>query len=119
MLYANVSSKFLLLQFSHYSCSFRKCSEKGLIAYDCQHEEEVLLCPYAVLFAGDNPMQAEECSHGGLKCNKFCRTCHVGGNQKYKRSDDGFLDVFKVRFYCNTDSSTQWVLLGWRATNPG
>lgn len=41
-------------------------------------------------------MQAEECSHGGLKCNYFCRTCHVGGTQDYKKSDQGYLELFKV-----------------------
>ncbi len=41
-------------------------------------------------------MQAEECSQGGLRCNKFCRTCHVGGNNEYKQSDEGYLSLFEV-----------------------
>ena len=42
-------------------------------------------------------MQAEECSHAGLKCNYFCRTCNVGGNIKYKESDEGYESLFHVR----------------------
>ncbi|KAH9974865.1 hypothetical protein BJV74DRAFT_879659 [Russula compacta] len=59
-------------------------------------KEEVLLRPYALLFPGDNPMQAEFCSSAGLCCNHFCRTCRVGGSQKYKQSDEGFSELLKV-----------------------
>ena len=41
-------------------------------------------------------MQAEECSHGGLKCNYFCRTCDVGGNKEFKESEQGYESLFKV-----------------------
>lgn len=44
-------------------------------------------------------MQAEECSHAGLKCNYFCRTCKVGGTTKFKESDEGFESLFKVRHF--------------------
>jgi hypothetical protein len=43
-------------------------------------------------------MQAEECSHGGLTCNIFCRTCHVGGTKEFKQSDVGYRSVFTVNF---------------------
>ncbi|KAI0695553.1 hypothetical protein BC835DRAFT_1273201, partial [Cytidiella melzeri] len=45
--------------------------------WDCKYERRVLLLPYCFFFGGDNPMQAEECSHNGLGCNLFCRTCKV------------------------------------------
>ncbi|KAJ7810590.1 hypothetical protein B0H14DRAFT_2378966 [Mycena olivaceomarginata] len=38
-------------------------------AWDCEGKEEVLLRPYGLLFAGDNPMQAELCSCAGLNTN--------------------------------------------------
>jgi hypothetical protein len=43
-------------------------------------------------------MQAEACSHGGLTCNIFCRTCHVGGTKEFKQSDDDYRSVFTVYF---------------------
>ncbi|THG97865.1 hypothetical protein EW026_g4222 [Hermanssonia centrifuga] len=74
--------------------SIRKASENGIVAWDCMNKEEVILCPYPLLFAGDNPMQAEECSQGGLACNYFCRTCKVGGTKEKKMTDDGFESLF-------------------------
>ena len=41
-------------------------------------------------------MQAEECSHGGLKCNYFCRTFNVGSNKEFKESKQGYESLFKV-----------------------
>lgn len=41
-------------------------------------------------------MQAEECSHGGLLANHFCRTCNVGGPKEYKASDEGYVKLFSV-----------------------
>ncbi|KAH8913848.1 hypothetical protein BT69DRAFT_1185133, partial [Atractiella rhizophila] len=35
-----------------------------------------------LLFEGDNPMQSEFCSIGGLASLKFCQTCHVGARSK-------------------------------------
>lgn len=55
-----------------------------------------MLIPYDLFHAGDNPMQAEECSHGGLKCNFFCCTCKVGGTTAAKKTDDGYTSIFKV-----------------------
>ena len=58
----------------------------------------MLLDPFGLFFAGDNPMQAEEASHGGLTCNCLCRTCVCGGTKEYKQSDEGYATLFKV-FY--------------------
>lgn len=60
------------------------------------NNEQVLLCPYALFLGGGNPMQAEECSHAGLQCNYFCRTCHVGGTKEMQQSAEGFNALFEV-----------------------
>lgn len=70
--------------------------EMGINAFDCKTKEEVMLVPYILFFDGDNPMQAEMCSQGGLGCNRFCRTCIVGGNKKFKMSDIGYNSLFEV-----------------------
>ncbi|KAF8346814.1 hypothetical protein F5887DRAFT_834375, partial [Amanita rubescens] len=75
--------------------SIRKGADTGVDAYDCKTHEEVMLVPYALFFDGDNPMQAEMSSQGGLTCNYFCRTCYVGGNKEYKASDEGYTSLFK------------------------
>lgn len=71
-----------------------------MIAWDCRDQEEVLLIPDGLFHAGDNPMQAELCSQGGLNCNFFCRTCHVGGTKEYKGSDSGYRTIFEVSALC-------------------
>ncbi|KAG1828025.1 hypothetical protein EV424DRAFT_1318931 [Suillus variegatus] len=75
--------------------SISKAADSGIIAWDCKFDEEVLLVPQGLFLAGDNPMQAEECSHAGLNCNYFCRTCHVGGTKEYKESEAGYNSIFK------------------------
>ncbi|KAJ7256585.1 hypothetical protein C8J57DRAFT_1649924 [Mycena rebaudengoi] len=67
-----------------------------VVAWDCEMKEEVLLRPYGLLFAGDNPMQAELCSCAGLNSNFFCRTCHAGGTREWKQSDEGFAEILKA-----------------------
>ncbi|KAG1731926.1 hypothetical protein EDB19DRAFT_1896866 [Suillus lakei] len=69
-------------------------SQSGVITWDCKYNEEIMLIPYALFLAGDNPMQAEECSHAGLNCNYFCRTCKVGGTKEYKESEAGYNTIF-------------------------
>ncbi|KAG2122907.1 hypothetical protein DEU56DRAFT_873538 [Suillus clintonianus] len=74
--------------------SIRKATESGVFSWDCKHEEEVMLELYGLFLGGDNPMHAEECSHAGLHCNFFCRTCEVGGTKEYKESDEGYKSIF-------------------------
>ncbi|KAG2142878.1 uncharacterized protein EDB93DRAFT_1088580 [Suillus bovinus] len=73
-------------------------AEFGIVAWDCKDNQEVMLIPYAFFVAGDNPMQAKECSHAGLNCNYYCRTCEVGGTKEYKESKAGYNSIFNV---CN------------------
>jgi len=74
----------------------RKAAEDGIVAWDCKEGEEVMLDPYEVFFCGDNPMQAEMCSHAGLASNYPCRTCHVGGTKAFKGSEAGYNTLFVV-----------------------
>ncbi|KAG1900387.1 uncharacterized protein F5891DRAFT_1128572 [Suillus fuscotomentosus] len=66
-------------------CGFKEsivaAASDGIITWDCKYNDEVML--------------AEVCSHGGLKCNYFCRTCKVGGTTVEKKSDNGYLKIFK------------------------
>jgi hypothetical protein len=78
------------------TCIHRKAAESGIFAWDCKDNEEVMLVPYGLFLGGDNPMHAEECSHAGLHCNYFCRTCEVGGTKEYKESDEGYNSIFVV-----------------------
>jgi hypothetical protein len=74
----------------------RQAINDPIITFNIKHEEEVMLIPYNLIISGDNPMQAEECSHGGLKCNYLCRTCKVGGTTAEKKSDKGYSEIFQV-----------------------
>ncbi|KAG1726440.1 uncharacterized protein EDB91DRAFT_1254343 [Suillus paluster] len=71
-------------------------AQSGIVAWDCKDEEEVMLIPSGLFLAGDNPMQAEECSHAGLSCNYFCRMCDVGGTKEHKASEEGYNSIFKT-----------------------
>ncbi|KAG8703439.1 hypothetical protein FRC08_002841 [Ceratobasidium sp. 394] len=64
------------------------------LAYDCVTRKEVLVRPFALFWAGDNPMQAEHCSSSGLNSSYPCRTCEVGGTDDYKQSLDGYRTLF-------------------------
>lgn len=51
--------------------------------------------------SGDNPIICEICSHIGLRGNKFCPRCNVGGDKKYKMSDSGYESLFHVSRFLN------------------
>ncbi|KAJ7112256.1 hypothetical protein C8R44DRAFT_833171 [Mycena epipterygia] len=76
--------------------SIEEAFAEPVVAWDCETKEEVLLRPYALLFAGDNPMQAELCSCAGLNTNFFCRTCQAGGTREWKQSNEGFASILKA-----------------------
>ncbi|KAJ6513958.1 hypothetical protein DFH09DRAFT_941309, partial [Mycena vulgaris] len=65
-------------------------SVRGSTEYDCEAKEEVLLRPYGLPFAGDNPIQVELGSSTGLNTNFFCQTCQAGGTREWKQSNKGF-----------------------------
>ncbi|KIJ05399.1 hypothetical protein PAXINDRAFT_164770 [Paxillus involutus ATCC 200175] len=72
--------------------------------------EEIMLIPHGLFHGGDNPMQAEECSQGGLSCNYLCRTCDVGGTKEHKESEEGYCSLFKVRRIFPLDSNSKLIL---------
>ena len=74
----------------------RRATNNPIVAFDIKDQEEVVLIPYELIVSGDNLMQAEECSHGGLRCNYFCCTCKVGGTDAEKKTDEGYTDIFQV-----------------------
>ncbi|KAI0696351.1 hypothetical protein BC835DRAFT_1405975 [Cytidiella melzeri] len=78
-----------------YNYSLAHAAEMGVSAWDCRDEEEVLLLPHGGFFAGDNPMQVEECSHAGLACNFLCCTCEVGKTKAMKSSLEGYLALLE------------------------
>ncbi|KAF8599820.1 hypothetical protein BDV93DRAFT_534000 [Ceratobasidium sp. AG-I] len=67
------------------------------VAFDCETGEEILIRPFPLFWAGDNPMQSEHCSGHGLDSTRFCRTCDVGGTNEFKQSELGYPTLFKVR----------------------
>ncbi|KAJ6583645.1 hypothetical protein B0H10DRAFT_2198263 [Mycena sp. CBHHK59/15] len=89
--------------------SIEETFAEPVVAWDCEAKEEVLLRSYGLLFAGDNPMQAELCSCAGLSSNFFCRTCKAGGTREWKQSNEGFAEVLKpgiVRASADTAEET-------------
>ncbi|QRV75094.1 glutamate receptor 3,4 [Ceratobasidium sp. AG-Ba] len=76
---------------------FSDTFQNMVVAWDVLENREVLIRPYIYVILGDNPMQALECSSLGLKAGKFCRTCDVGGTNKFKVSNEGFEQIFKAR----------------------
>ncbi|KAG8731268.1 hypothetical protein FRC12_019809 [Ceratobasidium sp. 428] len=76
--------------------SMEEAFNSPAVAFDCVLQEEVLVRPYALFWAGDNPMQAKHCSTG-MSSNHFCRTCNAGGSDKFKQSFDGYKLLFESR----------------------
>ncbi|KAH9927295.1 uncharacterized protein B0H18DRAFT_907557, partial [Fomitopsis serialis] len=64
-------------------------------AWDSIRKRHILLRPWLLFLPGDNPMQAELCSHIGLNANLFCRCCMAGGTKAFKESNDGFCSLME------------------------
>ncbi|TFK95884.1 hypothetical protein BDV98DRAFT_614531 [Pterulicium gracile] len=70
-------------------------AKDGVRTWDCKYNKEVVLIPFDLSKAGNNPMQAEESSQAGVACNFFCRTCTAGGTKVFKENVDGYKTLFK------------------------
>ncbi|TBU51623.1 hypothetical protein BD310DRAFT_791607, partial [Dichomitus squalens] len=77
-------------------CDDIRYGSTPLKVWDVRRQRCILVRLWILFLPGDNPMQAELCSHIGLKGNHFCRCCHVGGDQKYKVSDEGYASLLKA-----------------------
>jgi hypothetical protein len=51
----------------------------GVWAWDCIHEDHVLVIPFVAALLGDNPMQSEFACHVGPGGKMLCRICNVKG----------------------------------------
>ncbi|KAG9127968.1 hypothetical protein FRC07_006758 [Ceratobasidium sp. 392] len=100
---------------------FKESFDEPVLVYDIEQQREVLACPYVFVVAGDNPMQAAECSHTGLNSNMLCRTCMAGGTTKHKASDSGYSNFFKPSVLRNVaqtiDNVDQQYEIVFTATN--
>ncbi|KAL4079984.1 hypothetical protein V8B97DRAFT_2020726 [Scleroderma yunnanense] len=85
--------------------SICQAAESGIIAWDCKENEDVMLLLCSLFVAENNPMQAEECSHAGLNCNYFCRTCHVSSTKEYKSGEVGYNSIFVPGIPCTPEGT--------------
>lgn len=66
------------------------------MARDSDFDEECMIFLNILYDSADNPMVSECASHLGLNANKFCPCCKVGGDKKYKASNEGYHSLFDV-----------------------
>lgn len=59
--------------------SHRAAWKTGIWAWDCVHEDHVLVIPFVAALLGDNPMQSEFACHVGPGGKFLCRVCNVKG----------------------------------------
>ncbi|KAF8259700.1 hypothetical protein EI94DRAFT_1773885 [Lactarius quietus] len=76
--------------------SMDKALDSPVATFDCKMGKEILIIPYLIFTASDNPMHTEQTSSAGLNANYFCRTCDVGGTRAYKKSNEGFAKIFEI-----------------------
>ena len=97
-----LSTLFLFSMTVSYVLVSRKAFDEPIASWDCKLKEEVLLRPFGLFFAGDNPMHAELSSSAGLNSNYFCQTCKVGGTRKHKQTDTRFSQILAVGQHCTS-----------------
>ncbi|KAI0262219.1 hypothetical protein BC834DRAFT_940012 [Gloeopeniophorella convolvens] len=73
---SNIASP--LEMFEDFVRQVRALQDEGLVAWDCELDEEVMFDVWVLAGLGDNPMQSELSSHIGLKGKYFCRVCMAG-----------------------------------------
>ncbi|KAG1806360.1 uncharacterized protein HD556DRAFT_1428515 [Suillus plorans] len=61
--------------------------KQGIWAWDCVHEEYVLVIPSILALLVDNPMQSEMACHIGSMGKYFCRICKVKGHDATYTTD--------------------------------
>lgn len=86
-----------------HSATYGILQEKWLILelWDSMSSTRRRQCSYpAVIISGNNPIQVEECSHGGLKCNYFCHTCKVGDTTStVEKRDTAMFSRYIIHFF--------------------
>lgn len=80
-MFVNICYNHTLINIPH-----SEARKKGIFAYDCELQENVMLMPWILAMAGDNPMQSEFASHIGLSGTCFCRVCTVRGADQQNRA---------------------------------
>ena len=69
----------LLCYYYHLLTCHRAAWKTGVWAWDCVHEDHVLVIPFVAALLGDNPMQSEFACHVGPGGKFLCRICDVKG----------------------------------------
>ncbi|KAI0258168.1 hypothetical protein BC834DRAFT_836247, partial [Gloeopeniophorella convolvens] len=59
---------------------FEAAWDTGIWAWDCVHQDHVLVIPFVTALLGDNPMQSEFACHVGQGGKFFCRICDAKGS---------------------------------------
>lgn len=95
--------------------NYREAREKGIFAYDCHYDEEVMLLPWILAMVGDNPMQSEFSSHIGLSGTCFCRVCDVKGADKQNRPSGDAGEFQRISQFLSVSSSAHFRATTYRA----
>ncbi|KAL4066411.1 hypothetical protein V8B97DRAFT_2025393 [Scleroderma yunnanense] len=90
--------------------AIEKAFDEPIASWDCKSKKEVLLQPFGLFFAGNNPMHVELSSSAGLNSNYFCQTCKVGGTWKHKQTYTGFSQILVEGAPHNSSETTKHVL---------
>ncbi|KAG1784306.1 uncharacterized protein HD556DRAFT_1251521, partial [Suillus plorans] len=75
--------------------------EHGIWAWDCVHEEYVLVILSVLALLGDNPMQSEMACHIGSMGKYFCRICKVKGHGTVAKESNSAQDTTRAEDHDN------------------